>query len=253
MKTKINSSIKGMLQHKGFSLIELIVVIAVISVLMMLLLSWSGGLYDRKKNFECVSNIRHTGMALLTYVQDNNNVLYSFHGGADVTDHWVRRLFMGGYLIPNHRANAGENDILIHQISNVGNLLRCPVGNIGDDFLNYRDHPRKWIWQTYGLAMYDPNFEIEFISVNGKNSNLYSANLNRIADPANYILLADSAISSPAYNQTFRISRYQGSGGVALRHDLKANTFFLDGHVAAINYKHAKDLGVPEFNIFEIK
>lgn len=251
MKTEIR--LLPILSRKsGFTLIELIVVITVVAIMALLLVSGSRSIFDRKNNLECVSNIRQTGMAMQHYITDSNNMLYSFHGGADVTDMWVRRLFMGGYFMPN-RTGASENEILTYQIGSIGHLLRCPTGNIGADFLDYKDHPRKWIWQTYGMAMYDQDYPIEFITVNGKNSNLYSANVNTISDPSNYILLADSGSTAPNYYQSFRISRYQGSGGIAMRHNKKANVFFLDGHVAAIDVRLAEDLGIPGFNIHEIE
>lgn len=58
--------------NKGFTLIELMVVIAVIVVLMAILLPTLSQARAQAKRVHCASSLRQTGMALLNYANDNS-------------------------------------------------------------------------------------------------------------------------------------------------------------------------------------
>ena len=61
------------LQRQGFTLVELLIVIAVIAVLAALLLPVLGKAKEQGRSTACLSNLRQIGVALQIYVHENNN------------------------------------------------------------------------------------------------------------------------------------------------------------------------------------
>jgi prepilin-type N-terminal cleavage/methylation domain-containing protein len=60
--------------HKGFSLVELLLVITILAVLAALLMPALRAARDRAKNAQCVNNSRQIGVGLNGYLQDNNQL-----------------------------------------------------------------------------------------------------------------------------------------------------------------------------------
>jgi prepilin-type N-terminal cleavage/methylation domain-containing protein len=64
----------------GFSLIELMVVIAIITILAALLLTALGQSMRRARQIHCVSNLHQVGIGIQNFVA-NNHAYPSFEGG----------------------------------------------------------------------------------------------------------------------------------------------------------------------------
>ena len=62
-------------RKRAFTLVELLVVLAIITVLAGLLLPVIGKAREAGRATACLSNLRQLGIALQLYVQDNNNHL----------------------------------------------------------------------------------------------------------------------------------------------------------------------------------
>ena len=69
--------------RKGFTLVELLIVIAIIAMLASMLLPALRNAREKAKRSVCISNLRQTGMALLMYAQDYNGNFPTFD-----TWHW---------------------------------------------------------------------------------------------------------------------------------------------------------------------
>jgi prepilin-type N-terminal cleavage/methylation domain-containing protein len=76
--------------RRGFTLLELLVVIAIIAILAALLLPALQSAKEKGRQAYCLNNIRQIGAALRMYV-DNNNEFYPNYGLWDGTS-WYRRL-----------------------------------------------------------------------------------------------------------------------------------------------------------------
>lgn len=60
---------------EAFTLIELILSVALVSLLIALTLPAYQDFRERSENITCANNLRHLGVAMLQLLQDNNNVL----------------------------------------------------------------------------------------------------------------------------------------------------------------------------------
>ena len=57
----------------GFTLIELLIVIAIIAILAAILFPVFAQAREKARQTSCVSNLRQLGMAMMMYVQDNDD------------------------------------------------------------------------------------------------------------------------------------------------------------------------------------
>ena len=71
--------------HRGLSLIELMVVIAIIAMLLALLLPTVGRVRRHAASTECKSNLRQCGMFLLMYANEHHGYLFPQGWGSDVS------------------------------------------------------------------------------------------------------------------------------------------------------------------------
>ena len=82
------SSIAGVSQHTyGFSLVELVVVIAIIALLIALLLPALQRAKRQVKVLTCLSNLKQLGTGIMTYVSDDQSGEYPYP--SSVNGNWI--------------------------------------------------------------------------------------------------------------------------------------------------------------------
>ena len=111
--------------RKGFTLIELLVVIAIIAILAAILFPVFAKVREKARAITCVSNEKQMGLAILEYVQDNDE---TFPRGQypDYSHNWD---FVISPYVQNGHINAGENV--------TGGVWQCPdfpVANTPDQY-----------------------------------------------------------------------------------------------------------------------
>src|SRR5213594_1247344 len=106
-------------KRAAFTLVELLVVVALITVLIAILLPTLGKVRGHAARIACLSNLRQLGIALLSYANENRGV---FPGAASVLqgqdEDWV-------HWQPNRDA---KNSTLWAHLGGNLEVLKCPLG-----------------------------------------------------------------------------------------------------------------------------
>ena len=108
-KKKKSQSTMNYKHRTGFTLIELLVVIAIIAILAAMLLPSLTKAREKARESVCISNLKQWGLAVLMYLQDNDEYIPQAWNGEK---HWFRVLGEGGYIkglkyLPSKRGGIG--------------------------------------------------------------------------------------------------------------------------------------------------
>lgn len=228
----------------GFTLMELLLVVALFALLALILLPTIGGVLQRGKSAQCLANLRGIGIALGSYIYDSDvsprkrsQEIYSFLGGSvPGEDTWSNLLVARGYIQDKK-------------------TLRCPSVVPATPIT-----AANWFYETYGLNMVtQPGVSIgENFSLGGFSGGIYRLPLSRVVSPARLIIVADSRAEALSANkhevQRFRLLAGRGADAISLRHHGKANILFLDSHIEALSGNEIENLrgnpyaGVPYYD-----
>ncbi len=127
--------LKGYRTSRGFTLVELLTVIAIISVLAALLFPVFATARGKAREISCVSNLRQIGMAIRMYTQDYDE-LYPW--AVDPTDKFTPQIWDG---FPEFQAQIPFMPMMheaIHDYVKSKQLFHCPAdtGYTVEDFTN---------------------------------------------------------------------------------------------------------------------
>lgn len=76
---------------KGFTLIEVLVIVALIGTLAALLLAGFSGMRSKANSAKCLSQMRQIGVMIHLYLGENNQTFFE-QGAAGTYDNWIRQL-----------------------------------------------------------------------------------------------------------------------------------------------------------------
>lgn len=116
--------------RSAFTLVEMLVTVAVIAILAALLLPSVRGVLDRGKRVQTVSNLRQVTGALRLYLNDNDMTLplgYVAGGGPLSVSYtnWLKELARSGYLgTPDHPDSDPSNQLEEFEFSVLGSPLQ---------------------------------------------------------------------------------------------------------------------------------
>jgi prepilin-type N-terminal cleavage/methylation domain-containing protein/prepilin-type processing-associated H-X9-DG protein len=206
--------------RRAFTLVELLVVIAVLAVLASLLLPALARSKDSARRIQCVSNIRQLGLAAMMYWEDNGGQAFAYRGaftnGGDVFWFgWLERGSEGG------RAFDASQGALFPYLQGHG-LAICP----SLEYISAR-FKLKATGAAYGY---------------GVNRNVTAPTLtqiNRMSKPTDTVLFADAAQvntfqppsspENPLLEEFYYVHELERTAH--FRHQQTANAVFGDGHV----------------------
>ena len=211
---------KGFSMKREFTLIELLIVIAVIAILTSLLLPALNKARERGKSVSCISRIRQCGIASLVYSD-------SFDGYLCPTG-WE-----GLDLAPQPWSTTLLNLKLVDPrgIRECPSMAPSPTGSS--------------MSRTYGMVAYykaDSTFwdQTYFPFLNMKRISKFYKWTSSIKKPSDVIYLADSAdfdANGNAWRQSWMFfffpNKSTSNYKIHMRHSRKANVFVLDGHVGS--------------------
>lgn len=198
---------------KAFTLIELLMVIAIISLLASILLPSLNRAKELARRVVCASNMKSCGLATTLYAKDSGGkiLVYTWDGKEEIV--WHEALTMSYYLDKDTDAKA----------------LLCPshapkVYGSKYDTLGGRRHNDT------------PKYCRIYLRTLGTNHNWGYLNSHRVKDTSNYFHLAD-AVFKPGHshypNQCYCFAFDSRTTGIHMRHSGMTNLWFVDGHVKA--------------------
>lgn len=209
-----------MKRKKIFTLVELLIVIAIIVILAAMLLPALNKARDKAKASSCISNMKQISLALDMYQNDNRDLYPEVQGGASFTG-WTSQLYDHKY-IPNY-----------------GTMV-CPSRAPYSDARNKVAADVYWemAYLTYGMGNTYYTGAADRECINSKKAFapsrseviLDSVNLNPPAWVNTHGFSPEKAV------QTLVARKHLGSSteAVELRHNKKTNVVFMDGHIAAL-------------------
>lgn len=212
---------------RAFSLVEILVTIAIFAVLIALLFPVGLSIIEKSKGAKCTNQLRQIGQLLHDYLGENNmHILFTRDGAGRHL--WYNELKAYG--------NLSDGD--------ARELFLCPsvpMSNIPVDADG---------WYCYGFRLdYTQPTYLDPARVFRENGEgIYELYINRVEKPSSFYIMADT-IEKNSRRQTMRIiprdgGIYNGSEGIHLRHDHRANTLFLDGHVESLDARGLHTLGI---------
>ena len=204
----------------AFTLVELLIVIAIIAILAALLFPSLQKAKQRTKQIQCYSGLKQIGLAFTEYANDYNGWIPRSYD-TDAGESWFNRI--REYL--NIR-----NNVIYTQEKTCG-IFKCPS------------------WEVIAGASIFPglSYGINY-HVAGPGSlsgpSIYHKQLSQVSSPGSIVLIADRSNSATSSTLS-RNYAYGGNQGYSFsqRHLGKANILFCDMHAGSKYLIYPDDLG----------
>ena len=215
--------------RRGFTLLELLIVIAIIAIIAGMLLPALNKVRDRAYSIDCISNMKQIQQALNCYADDHQGVFPSFGSPAiDAETNWIYKIYFGNYLNKgavficksqrNRKTDAADTNFLADPQS----MKKYENGSYGYNWL-YLGTCVKYDRQPTAVRSWDTG-----------------AKRNRIRKPSETISLVDVVGGAMRDRGSFACDYIFMEGDSAAgqpdsRHSGGCNIAWVDGHVGSTN------------------
>ena len=206
--------------RKAFTLIEVLVVVAIIATLIAILLPSLAAARAQGRSVLCMNNVKQIGLAAKMYAMEFKDTFpSSAHGGeANPKTWWLH---------------------VLTRYSKAPLLFKCPDDK-AENFLDWsKTLPSSSELSNYRWSSYAVNYLlVTHTDLNNNPITAYSDKISRVHRPAYVVLVGESEDSLLGVDH-IHPERFEWTGGpegqiATKRHQNKANYLFVDAHVAKL-------------------
>jgi prepilin-type N-terminal cleavage/methylation domain-containing protein len=236
----------------GFTLVEMLVVIAIIAILAALLLPAIGAAKRKAQRTVCVNNLRQINLGIRMYADDSHDSSPSTNGAALTSTNTLPLYTSYKALMKNYVGLNGAS-------SSQDKLFRCPADTFYPNWIvagipppyyfvqkSLYDNP-SWDYSSYAFNGGD-NKPRKFGRIGSTYPGLGNVKLTAVKHPSRTVLVAEvSALIPFSWHDPSSPGVVHGSNGVVLSNGTLYNNSknvvsFVDGHVSYIKmYQHPPD------------
>ena len=246
----------AMRDRAGFSLIELLVVIVIVTLLIGILLPVLGRSRDTAKAVVCLSSVRQLVTANLAYAADNQEILV--RAAPPIINFPDTARWHGKRSSPLDAFDPRRGDLSPY-FGESGAIKACPLFVAGDD---YTDDPMLAFEAGSGGDGYNKGYlggRVDLFGEADAQSAQHSARLSDIAEPAQTVMFADTAYHSfggeliaysfvaPVFWLNAPAWQPDPAPTIHFRHDRHASVGWADGHADAREIAFTRDYASGDF------
>ncbi len=200
----------------AFTLVELLVTVAILVILTALLFPTINSSIARAKSAQCATNLQQLGLAFTLYSAENNNTLpasYVLGNNAPDNNWWYPISKYTGATPMAYNWTTDPNSVMA---CSMRPPFHCPTVKNSDPGFPFN------AWISYKM-----NFQFRYQTTENASFVTTGVSRSRIPSPSKVLLLSEGRVTPEFFDYKTNDIPY----GLQYPHGGKLNALFLDGHV----------------------